>query len=59
MKITREEYLKWLNIFDNEKSLRAGQSFCNHFNITESDLFYESDNMKAMNKIMREFVKMD
>ena len=43
--ITQAEYNEWKRAFTFEgiKGLRYGQSFCNHFNITDYVLFYKSD----------------
>jgi hypothetical protein len=40
--ITHQEYRDWQRgyIFDGLRTLRYGQSFCNHFNITDNILFY-------------------
>ncbi len=41
-KITHQEYRDWQRgyIFDGLRSLRYGQSFCNHFDISDNILFY-------------------
>ena len=43
--ITEAEYSEWKRAFTFEgiKGLRYGQSFCNHFNITDYVLFYKMD----------------
>jgi len=40
--ITQSQYNIWRDvcIFDAMKGLRYGQSFCNHFDITDNILFY-------------------
>ena len=40
--VTHQEYRDWQRgyIFDGLRTLRYGQSFCNHFNITDNILFY-------------------
>jgi hypothetical protein len=40
--ITHAEYRDWQRgyIFDGLRTLRYGQSFCRHFNITDNILFY-------------------
>ena len=40
--ITYQEYRDWQRgyIFDGLRSVRYGQSFCNHFSITDNILFY-------------------
>lgn len=32
---------------DKKERVRFGQEFCNRFNITDSELFYEQDDKKA------------
>jgi hypothetical protein len=41
-RITHQEYRDWQRgyIFDGLRTLRYGQSFCRHFNITDNILFY-------------------
>jgi hypothetical protein len=41
-KITHQQYRDWQRgyIFDGLRSLRYGQSFCRHFDITDNILFY-------------------
>jgi len=34
---------------------RLGQAFCNKFNVTDSDIFYEEDNKVAKLKIWQYF----
>ena len=43
--ITEADYSEWKRAFTFEgiKGLRYGQSFCNHFDITDYVLFYKSD----------------
>jgi hypothetical protein len=43
--ITEAEYSEWKRAFTFEgiKGLRYGQSFCNHFDITDYVLFYKVD----------------
>ena len=43
--ITEAEYSEWKRAFTFEgiKGLRYGQSFCNHFDITDYVLFYKLD----------------
>jgi len=40
--ITMSEYRDWQRgyIFDGLRNLRYGQSFCNHFDITDNILYY-------------------
>jgi hypothetical protein len=43
--ILQAEYDAWRNefVFDGIRGLRYGQSFCNHFDITDHVLFYMLD----------------
>ena len=43
--ILQTEYDAWRNefVFDGIRGLRYGQSFCNHFDITDYVLFYKVD----------------
>jgi len=47
--ITEAEYSEWKQAFTFEgiKGLRYGQSFCNHFDITDYMLFYKVDWISA------------
>jgi len=47
--ILQTEYDAWRNefVFDGIRGLRYGQSFCNHFDITDYVLFYMLDWGKA------------
>ena len=44
--ISQEDYDVWQKdvIWDNLHGIRYGQSFCNHFGITDNILFYTFDN---------------
>jgi hypothetical protein len=44
-KVGHAEYLAWQHgfVFEALQGLRYGQSFCNHFDITDNILFYEQD----------------
>lgn len=44
-KVSRADYLSWQHgfVFEALQGLRYGQSFCNHFDITDNILFYEQD----------------
>ena len=56
MKVTVEEFLDWNHnhfLKYKQRDLRYGQSFCNHFNITDPELFYEVEYDKAA-EIVRE-----
>lgn len=43
--VARADYEQWRQefVFDALQGLRYGQSFCNHFDITDNILFYERD----------------
>ena len=43
--VSQADYLVWQHefVFDALQGLRYGQSFCNHFDITDNILFYERD----------------
>jgi hypothetical protein len=43
--VSHADYLTWQHgfVFDALQGLRYGQSFCNHFDITDNILFYERD----------------
>lgn len=62
MRITFKEYGIFLKKFDeNEQSsfpLRMGQLFCNLYGITDPVLFYETDNEKAVGRIMDEYLEL-
>lgn len=40
----------------NRRFLRIGQMFCNRYNITNPELFYETDRRKAENYIYNHYV---
>jgi hypothetical protein len=47
-------YIEWLNIYHKEDcTLRPGQSFCNHFKLTDPVLFYMEDRVEAWNRIIQ------
>jgi len=43
IKITQEQYAEWQQVaaWDIMRGLRYGQSFCNHFGVTDNLLYYE------------------
>lgn len=51
MKITITQYVKFLQSLEAHREERTGQHFCNYFNITDQELFYETDRKKAHEKI--------
>ena len=42
-----------------DKKLRFGQSFCNHFMITDDVLYYEADIKKVNSIIMEKYIETD
>jgi hypothetical protein len=58
--ITYTEYREWQRgyIFDGLRALRYGQSFCNHFDISDNILFYNAlTTQEADRYIQRTYVK--
>jgi hypothetical protein len=57
--ITEAEYSEWKRAFTFEgiKGLRYGQSFCNHFDITDYVLFYMLDWDKADQHIRKLYLE--
>lgn len=57
--ITEAEFDQWQTIvsFDLLKGLRYGQSFCNHFGITDNILYYEFSWLNADEYIKRSYIK--
>ena len=48
------KYIEWLHTYHKEEyTLRPGQSFCNHFKITDPALFYMEDRVEAWNRIIK------
>ena len=43
--VTRQEYLDWQKLYtmDGLQGIRYGQSFCNHFELTDNLLYYTAD----------------
>jgi hypothetical protein len=54
-----QEYKQWqeLYIWDAIQDQRYGQSFCNHFDITDHRLFYERDWVRCDVLIRREYIE--
>ena len=54
--ITHAEYREWQRgyIFDGMRDLRYGQSFCNHFSITDNILFYNVLRQSDADRYIRE-----
>jgi len=63
MKITEREFRAWNhNVFAHNgahRELRIGQSFCNHFNVTDSELYYMLDYNKAFELMVKRYVETD
>lgn len=57
--VTQQQYREWQQqySFDGLKSQRYGQSFCNHFDITDNILFYSRDYEYADNYIRKTYVR--
>lgn len=58
-KVTQEEYTVWCAgfIFDGIRNLRYGQSFCNHFGISDNILFFDTNLENADQYIRKNYVK--
>jgi len=56
--VSLDEYLDWQKqyTFDALLSQRYGQSFCNHFNIEDSRLFYDRDWVRCDLMIRSEWI---
>lgn len=54
--ITQKQFDEWQRgyIFDGLQNLRYGQSFCNHFGITDNILFYTKTNIAEAEQYIRE-----
>ena len=54
--ITLAEYRLWQRgyIFDNMRNLRYGQSFCNHFEISDNILYYDALTQVDADRYIRE-----
>lgn len=59
LSITQRQYNKWVkhSVFDGVKGLRLGQSFCNHFDITDHILYYQSNVDLARKYILDTYVR--
>ena len=57
--ITEKEYLLWqpAYTFEGLHGVRYGQSFCNHFDITDQILFYTSDQKWCDTYIRKTYIK--
>lgn len=57
--LTKESFERWDRefIFLALQGQRYGQSFCNHFGITDNILFYEGRNERALERIQKRYVR--
>jgi hypothetical protein len=57
--VSLEEYVQWQELYtwDAIQDQRYGQSFCNHFDITDHRLFYERDWVRCDQMIRREYIR--
>jgi hypothetical protein len=57
--VSLEEYEQWQELYtwDAIQNQRYGQSFCNHFDITDHRLFYERDWVRCDQMIRREYIR--
>ena len=57
-KVSRAEYEQWKKVFtwDALYGQRYSQSFCNHFGITDSILFYDNDYQRADAYIQKTYI---
>ena len=57
--VTQQQYQEWQQqySFDGLKTQRYGQSFCNHFDITDNILFYSRDHEYADHYIRKTYVR--
>ena len=58
IKITQKQFDEWQKqlSFDLLQGLRYGQSFCNHFGITDNILYYEFSWLNAEEYIKRAYI---
>ena len=58
LKITQQQFAEWQKqaSFDIMKGARYGQSFCNHFGITDNILYYEFSWLNAEEYIRRAYI---
>jgi hypothetical protein len=56
--ITLDKFKEWeeLYMFDGLKSIRVGQSFCNHFDIVDYILYYMTNSERAKGHILSQYV---
>jgi hypothetical protein len=57
-RVSYQEYTAWKRsyIFDRLRGLRLGQSFCNHFNITDNRIYYDSNAVRCEQLIVKDWV---
>jgi len=58
-KVSKQRYDLWRSgyMFDALKGLRYGQSFCNHFNITDYILYYDIKSERCHRYICKNYVQ--
>ena len=56
--LTQESFDRWDHayIFDAMRDLRYGQSFCNHFGITDNHVYYERNIEKCRTMIKQRYL---
>ena len=59
IKISEEDFDRWQKtaVFDKIRGLRYGQSFCNHFGITDSTLYYFTADKLAREWIENNYIR--
>jgi len=62
--VSFDDYQHWLSVIhapgtQNERYLRFGQSFCNHFNVHDTGLFYETNAIVASHCIWTNYIEGD
>lgn len=59
VRITEQEFNSWQKTasFDIVRGLRYGQSFCNHFGLTDNILYYEFSWLNAEEYIRRTYIE--
>ena len=57
--VSLQDYEQWQELYtwDAIQDQRYGQSFCNHFDITDHRLFYERDWVRCDIMIRREYIQ--
>lgn len=59
-RITYQQYAAFLQTFNADKhKLRFGQLFCNTFNVTDSELFYNTNIKECIDIIMDKYLDLE